>query len=209
MHLRPPGLCADLLSLGDAIGRPAQRERGHSRSSRRAGADGADIELQLIEIDGVLHAGIDYCPIDHAGLVPGAGRNSFPPQVIDMYLAGVKAQAQTVIGEAHEAVGGKETFDKMRQWAATSLNEAELKAYNSAAQGGGEQYKLALASLNAKYRAAVGNEPTLLGDASVAHGSVDVFNSQADLQAAIRDPRYGKDRAYTQPVEQKLSRSRI
>lgn len=131
----------------------------------------------------------------------------FPAPVVDAYIAGIKAQAQSVIGEAHTAVGGKETFDKMRQWAAANLNDAELKAYNSAATAGGEQYKLALAGLNAKYRAAVGTEPNLLGGGSVAHGAVDVFANFAELRQAQADPRYGKDREYTKSVEAKAMRS--
>jgi len=43
----------------------------------------------------------------------------------------------------------------------------------------------------------------------LAVGNQDEFRSTAQVVAAMKDPRYGKDSAYTKDVEQKLGRSSV
>ncbi|CLP71539.1 Uncharacterised protein [Mycobacterium tuberculosis] len=66
---------------------------------------------------------------------------------------------------------------------------------------------MAILGLKARYDAANGSEPTLLG--GNAKASEDVFRSTAELTAAMKDPRYKKDPAYREDVKQKLARSNI
>ena len=59
-----------------------------------------------------------------------------------------------------------------------------------------------------KREAAGGVEPTLLSGKSAAPAK-DEFRSTAEVVAAMKDARYGKDSAYTKDVEEKLGRSSV
>ena len=62
--------------------------------------------------------------------------------------------------------------------------------------------------LNRRYTDAVGNEqPLLTGRGS--RETMDVFRSQAEVVAAMKDPKYDRDPAYRQDVFNKLERSQI
>ena len=74
--------------------------------------------------------------------------------------------------------------------------------------GGTDNAKMAVEWLSSKREAAEGFEPSLLqGKASAA--SKDEFRSTAQVVEAMKDPRYGKDTAYTKDVEEKLGRSSV
>jgi hypothetical protein len=66
--------------------------------------------------------------------------------------------------------------------------------------------KLAVEGLKAKYEAANGVRPALVKGGGNSVGG-DAFRSAAEQVAAMRDPRYGKDPAYTRDVEAKSMRS--
>ena len=53
----------------------------------------------------------------------------------------------------------------------------------------------------------MGSEPDLLGGQLGRSG--DVFRSVQEVEAAMNDPRYLNDTAYTQDVEDKISRSDV
>jgi hypothetical protein len=66
--------------------------------------------------------------------------------------------------------------------------------------------KLAVAGLQAQYAEANGFEGTTL-QGKPAKASGETFRSQAELVAAIGDPRYDTDPAYRSDVIAKLDRS--
>lgn len=103
------------------------------------------------------------------------------------------------------SVGGQEGFDAIANWAKANLSKEEIDVYNEALRSPGS--KFALDNLKAKFEAAVGSEPALLGGSKAAPGNV--FRSTAELTAAIGDPRYAKDPAYRQDVQEKLARSNL
>jgi hypothetical protein len=169
------------------------------------------------EVQSVLkQAGIDFDALSSEYVANGKlsdaniatlEKAGFPKAVVDQYLTGVKASAQAMIAEYHAVVGGTEQFNAFKAWAGTNLSNAQLEAYNAAAKTGGETFKLTLGGLYQQYKTSTGSEPNLVGGGNASAGSVDVFNSMGELKAAINDPRYGKDRAYTLAVEQKVARS--
>lgn len=84
----------------------------------------------------------------------------------------------------------------------------ELELYNNMVSGSTENAKMAVEWLSSKREAVEGNEPNLIqGKASAA--PKDEFRSTAQVVAAMKDPRYGKDTAYTKDVEEKLGRSSV
>tara|TARA_B100000524_G_scaffold28030_1_gene13893 strand:- start:36 stop:812 length:777 start_codon:yes stop_codon:yes gene_type:complete len=134
-----------------------------------------------------------------------------PREMVDLHLGGLKDQYQVTTSQIYAIRDsyGENNFANMQEWAATNLTDAEKKAYSSGINSTNiEQVKLTVAGLHARYVASVGNEPTLLSGRP-ASGSADKFESVAQLEEAMNDPRYAKDEAYRSRVEDKLGRSNI
>jgi len=108
-----------------------------------------------------------------------------------------------------ESIGGAEAFSAVQEWARTNLDQAELDAYNREVNSG-DYYRArnALQSLQYAYQDNVGSEPSLIGG-KLSGNSADVFRSTQEVMAAMSDPRYLNDTAYTQDVQEKLYRSDV
>ena len=108
-----------------------------------------------------------------------------------------------------ESIGGQDTFDAVQAWAKENLDQAELDAYNREVNSG-DYYRArnALQSLSYAYQENEGSEPQLLGG-KISANATDVFRSTAEVMQAMNDPRYLKDSAYTNDVQEKLVRSEV
>lgn len=125
--------------------------------------------------------------------------------VVDGYIAGQQALAAQRDAVGLEAAGGADQFAKMAEWSKTNLSEGERKLFNTTMQNGSvDEIKFAMGGLKARYEAANGREPTLVGGGQAAPGG---YRSQEEMRQAMRDPRYGRDPAYTKDVEQKVDKS--
>jgi hypothetical protein len=132
-----------------------------------------------------------------------------PRTMVDQFIEGQNAVAGQLQQQAFEKVGGQQAYEDMVSWASESLNEASIDAFNNAMNSGNiETANLAIQGLQAQYRSVNGNEPSLvMGETKSVTGGV--FDSAAQLTAAMRDPRYSSDSAYRQEVALKLSRSNV
>ena len=126
----------------------------------------------------------------------------------------VEDQEPVVLSQEEEAtilesIGGQETFDAVQAWAKENLDQAELDAYNREVNSG-DYYRArnALQSLSYAYQENEGSEPQLLGG-KISANATDVFRSTAEVMQAMNDPRYLKDSAYTNDVQEKLVRSEV
>jgi hypothetical protein len=108
-----------------------------------------------------------------------------------------------------ESIGGEENFSAVQQWAKENLEAGELEAYNREVNSG-DYYRArnALQSLYYAFQENSGYEPELIGGKLSANSS-DVFRSSQEVMAAMSDPRYLQDSAYTQDVQDKLLRSDV
>lgn len=108
-----------------------------------------------------------------------------------------------------ESIGGQENFAAVQEWARDNLNQDELEAYNREVNSG-DYYRArnALQSLYYAYQDNNGYEPDLIGG-KLSGNSSDVFRSSQEVMAAMSDPRYLQDPAYTQDVQDKLIRSEV
>jgi len=130
-----------------------------------------------------------------------------PKAMVDGYIAGQQALASQARAQGLEAAGGEEQFNAMAAWAKAGLNPGELAAYNEAVTNGSmDQMKLAVAGLRARYEAANGREPQLLGGSGANAGAAG-YGSTAEMVKDMSDPRYQKDPAFRKAVEDKLSRT--
>jgi len=105
--------------------------------------------------------------------------------------------------------GGDEGYAALTEWAANSLDESFITAYDNIVESGDmKMIQLALAGLQAEYERQNGFEGQML-TGKAAQPQVDAFRSQAEVVRAMQDPRYDSDPAYRQDVFAKLERSNL
>lgn len=108
-----------------------------------------------------------------------------------------------------ESIGGEEGLDAMAGWATDNLDADEVAAYNNEVNSGDYvRARNALQSMFFAMQQAQGSEPSLLGGRLSASAG-DVFRSVQEVEAAMNDPRYLNDTAYTRDVEEKMGRSDV
>jgi len=116
---------------------------------------------------------------------------------------------QEDIDQIQESVGGMESYRNMIQWAGQNLSENEIAMYDAAMDKGDPLTMFfAAQALNARYQDAIGYDGEML-TGSAPRNTRDAFRSQAELVAAMSDPRYDKDPAYRQDIAEKLERSNL
>ena len=107
-----------------------------------------------------------------------------------------------------DTIGGIENLDQVREWAVSTLDQNELTSYNREVNSGDfVRARNAVQSMYFAWQNAMGQEPDLLGGSLGRSG--DVFRSVQEVEAAMNDPRYLNDTAYTRDVEEKISRSDV
>jgi hypothetical protein len=137
-----------------------------------------------------------------------------PVDVANMFLekSGATQTPQATaedITQIQESVGGDTEYQNMIQWASQNLSEQEVAMYDAVMDRGDPLAMFfAAQALNARYQDAVGYDGELLAG-TAPKNTADVFRSQAELVAAMSDPRYDKDPAYRADVADKLERSNI
>ena len=132
----------------------------------------------------------------------------YPREMVETYIKGMQS-AQTADTDAVMSVaGGTEGYQELTEWAKANMETNELELYNNMVGTDTDNAKMAVEWLMSKREAAGDVEPTLLSGKSAAPAK-DEFRSTAEVVAAMKDARYGKDSAYTKDVEEKLGRSSV
>lgn len=133
--------------------------------------------------------------------------------MVDRYIQASTIIADTFVTEMKGLAGGDAGYEAMSEWARGSLDTKEIESFNKVtASGDLEMTRLVVAGLYARYQASEGRNPDLVSGraASASSGqSSNAFRSTQEVVAAMRDPRYGKDPAYTHDVEQRMARSNV
>ena len=128
------------------------------------------------------------------------------------YIAGVKALGEQIGNQVKDSVGGSGDYQNMVEWAQANYSPEQIQAYDNAVNSGDVQLaKLTARGLQADYQNSSGYEgQTVSGDTSMRMSSnSDVFRSNAEVTAAMKDPRYENDTAFRQDVRDKLERSEV
>ena len=108
----------------------------------------------------------------------------------------------------YSSVGGEEQYNQLTEWAADNMEEKALDAFNSIIDGGNPTaIQIAVAGMKAEYDNVEGYEGRMLQ--GKAAKTSDAFRSQAEVVAAMSDPRYDRDPAYRQDLYDKLERSNV
>ena len=108
-----------------------------------------------------------------------------------------------------DMVGGEKAYQSMLTWAGDNFSKEEIEMYDGVmGSGNPNAIYYAVQALQSRYNDAVGSDGQLL----TGRGSQDTddsFKSQAELVAAMSDPRYDRDPAYRQDLMRRLENSDV
>ena len=108
----------------------------------------------------------------------------------------------------YNSVGGQDQYEQLTSWAAENMDDKALDAFNSIIdQGNPTAIQIAVAGMKAEYDTQEGYEGRML--TGKAARTTDAIRSQAEVVAAMSDPRYDRDPAYRQDLYDKLERSNV
>ena len=108
-----------------------------------------------------------------------------------------------------EQVGGEKAYKSMLEWAGSNFSKDEIEMYDGIMnEGNPSAIFFAVQALQSRYNDGVGSDgQTLTGRG--AENIDDSFKSQAELVAAMSDPRYDRDPAYRADLMRRLENSDV
>jgi hypothetical protein len=136
--------------------------------------------------------------------------------LLDAYLS-LQSQQQFNVPDLTESevnnikgiVGGDEAYSSLLGWAAENLPQNYIQGFDSLINSGNaDMIQLAVQGLQAIYQNNNGYEGVRLSG-KAPNATQDMFRSQAEVVAAMSDPRYDRDPAYRNDVFAKLERSNL
>lgn len=134
----------------------------------------------------------------------------FSKDLVDSYIKGQESLNASYEKAVYDTAGGQEAYGELIQWAGDNLQQGEIAAFDKAVSSGDvDMVKMAVSGLQTKYQAAEGTDPTLLSEGQSSNSTGGVFNSWAEVTAAMNDTRYESDVAYRQKISAKLGRSQL
>lgn len=130
--------------------------------------------------------------------------------LVDGYIAGQKAIADTQTADIQSVAGGKEQYGQLIDWAGKNLSDNEQTAFNDLTQTGTtEQIKMAVQGLMTKAGMTTQSQQQEMVQGDVNNISTEQFNSVAQVTEAMNDKRYETDPIYRKEVERKLANSSV
>ena len=144
----------------------------------------------------------------------------FNQDMVDSYLKGVResygmaaqeAEAPVLsdaeVAEVHSIAGGKQGYEQLMAWASDNISDADAKNFDEVIETGNKAaVTFAVKALFGQYEDAVGRDSTLVTGKAA---SADVYKSMAQVVSDMNDPRYDKDEAFRDDVQEKLARSNL
>lgn len=108
-----------------------------------------------------------------------------------------------------DMVGGEKAYKAMLEWAGDNFSAEEIEMYDGVmGSGNPNAIYYAVQALQSRYNDAVGSDGQLLTGRG-SQNTDDSFKSQAELVAAMGDPRYERDPAYRQELMRRLENSDV
>ena len=115
--------------------------------------------------------------------------------------------SEAQVNSVQNSAGGEANYNRVVEWAASNLGDRQIDAFDSVVDSGNPAaIGIAFQGLQSAYNEANGYEGRML-QGKPASSSGEIFRSQAELVAAMGDPRYDNDPAYRADVIQKLEQS--
>ena len=148
-------------------------------------------------------------------------QTGLPRNLIDSYLNGLQPKegtqpaADPSFPEYEDIVGiagGEEKYLEMLQWMDGNIPKEELQEFDKivdAEKRNIPQVTLAVQKMFTRYKNAMGVEPKLISGQTSSSPNTKVFRSNAEVVAAMRDPRYKTDIAFQHEVQRRLAESNV
>lgn len=127
--------------------------------------------------------------------------------MVDEYIAGQAARREQYVAGIHSAAGGKESFERLVEWAKETLSDDERKAF-AAQVDSGDAAAAGLAVKNLMARQKVEGGTPAAGQVEggkPAPGQVLPFTSVEELTKAMGDEKMDVDAQYTEQVMQRAA----
>lgn len=125
-------------------------------------------------------------------------------ETVDSYIAAKTVETQASAEKLLAPVGGAAEYAKMTAWAGDNMSADEVTAFNKMIDDPGTA-RIAIDGLASRYRQAVGWKPSapVAGDPG-GSSSVPTYESSAQMQKDMADPRYASDPAWRAQVAERL-----
>lgn len=134
----------------------------------------------------------------------------YPQAVVDNYLRGVQAEEEKFVSTIKGYAGTEQEFNNLvsfiqskGQGAVDTFNQAIQTNNLGIIQGVINGFKADMINTYGSTNAII------MSQTNGGNSGADTFKSDYEVVQAMSDPRYGKDKAYTQEVEQKVIRSKF
>ena len=115
--------------------------------------------------------------------------------------------SEAQVNQVQNACGGEANYNSVINWAANNLSDEAINAFDSVVDSGNTMaINIAFKGLQNEYNEANGYEGRMI-QGRAASSAGERFRSQAELVAAMGDPRYETDEAYRDDIIRKLDQS--
>ena len=145
----------------------------------------------------------------------------FNKAMVDSYLEGVRKQvgmeapaesapilSDAEVAEVHNIAGGKNGYEQLMEGASENISDADAKNFDEVIETGNKAaVTFAVKALMGQYEDATGRDTNLVTGRKSS--PQDVYKSMAQVVSDMSDPRYDKDEAFRDDVQEKLARSNL
>ena len=130
-------------------------------------------------------------------------------ELVENFIEGQQARYEASYGVyIRNAVGGDKEYARLIKWAGNNLSSQEINRFNKAVTSNDIDIALvAVENLANRMEKAKGTPPELIEGKPTAEHHTKGYASLAEMAAAMDDPRYEKDMAYTERVERRIMAS--
>lgn len=134
----------------------------------------------------------------------------YPKEIIDNYIRNVEREAQAFVSTVKGFVGGEEDWNTFVSFVQSQGDNAITLMNDAINTGNLAIVEATVGHLKTQMVNTYGtNNPTLMSGGNATGSVQEGFASSYEMQQAMSDVRYGRDRAYTQMVEQKVINSKF
>lgn len=163
--------------------------------------------------------GVDFTAVENEYLQNGGlsaetqnklTQAGYPKEVIDNYIRNVEREAHAFVSTVQSYVGNEQDWNTFVSFV-QSQGDTAINLFNDAINTGNLGIiQATVGQLKTQMVNTYGtNNPTLMSGGSAIGAVHEGFASSYEMQEAMSDKRYGRDRAYTQMVEQKVINSKF
>lgn len=189
-----------------------QQQQGSTQQS----LDQANTADDALEKD-LTSKGVDFKALEDEYLQNGAlseetqtklAQVGYPKEIIDNYIRNVEREANAFVSTVKGFVGGEQEWDTFVSFVQSQGDNAITLMNDAINTGNLAIVEATVGHLKTQMVNTYGtNNPTLMSGGSATGSVQEGFASSYEMQQAMSDVRYGRDRAYTQMVEQKVINS--